>query len=197
MRTIFYLLMTILIMNCKSQTPETLWEEAKLMRTENNMKESIINLESIIEKYPEHNLAAEAQFQKADIYLNDIKDFDFAIEEFEKVIRQYPLHEVAKNSLFMIAYIYNNYLSSYTDAIDNYNLFLNQYPDDELIPSVEYELERLFEIKGIIDSLNSIVSQRRNIQPMIEYDSEKAAAEIEEQSQFINDIKNSIHKTNK
>jgi len=163
MRTIFYLLMTILIMNCKSQTPETLWEEAKLMRTENNMKESIINLESIIKNYPEHILASESQYKKAEIYLNDIKDFDIAVEEYEKVIRRYPKNEVAKNSLFMIAYIYNNYLNSYTDAIDNYNLFLNQYPDDELIPSVEYELERLFEIKGIIDSLNSIVSQRRNI----------------------------------
>ena len=63
----------------------------------------------------------------------------------------------------MIAYIYNNYLSSYTDAIDNYNLFINKYPNDELIPSVEFELEGLFEIEVIIDSLNSIVSQRRNI----------------------------------
>ena len=62
----------------------------------------------------------------------------------------------------MIAYIYNNYLSSYTDAIDNYNLFINKYPNDELIPSVEFELEGLFEIEVIIDSLNSIVSQRRN-----------------------------------
>ena len=148
-------------MYCNSQSPEKLWERAKLMRTENNMKETIIKLESIIKNYPEHIFAAEAQFKKAEIYLNDIKDFDFAIEEYEKIIKKYPNHEVAKNSLFMIAYIYNNYLSSYTDAIDNYNLFINKYPNDELIPSVEYELEGLFEIEGIIDSLNSIVSQRK------------------------------------
>ncbi len=163
MRKIFYLLMTILFMYCNSQSPEKLWGEAKLMRTKNNTKESIINLESIIKNYPEHILASKSQYMKAEIYLNDIKDFDFAIKEYEKVIRQYPKHEVAKNSLFMIAYIYNNYLSSYTDAIDNYNLFLNKYPNDELIPSVEYELDGLFEIEGVIDSLNSIVSQRRNI----------------------------------
>ena len=155
--------MTILLLYCNSQSPEKLWEEAILMRTENNMKESIVKLESIINNYPEHILAARAQYKKAEIYLNDIKDFDFAIEEYEKVIRQYPNHEVAKNSLFMIAYIYNNYLSSYTDAIDAYNLFINKYPNDELIPSVEFELEGLFEIEVIIDSLNSIVSQRRNI----------------------------------
>ena len=62
----------------------------------------------------------------------------------------------------MIAYIYNNYLNSFTKAIDNYNLFLNKYPDDELIPSVEYELEGLFNIEAIIDSLNLIVSQKSN-----------------------------------
>ena len=111
MRKIFYLLMAIFFMYCNSQSPEKLWEEAKLMRTENNMKGSIVNLEAIIKNYPEHILAAKSQFQKAEIYLNDIKDYDFAIEEFEKVINQYPNHEVAKNSLFMIAYIYNNYLN--------------------------------------------------------------------------------------
>ena len=163
MRKIFYLTMTILLLYCNSQSPEKLWEEAILMRTENNMKESIVKLESIINNYPEHILAARAQFQKAEIYLNDIKDFDFAIEEYEKVIRQYPNHEVAKNSLFMIAYIFNNYLDSYTDAIEHYDLFMKMYPNDELIPSVKYELEGLFEIEVIIDSLNSIVSQRRNI----------------------------------
>ena len=149
-------------MYCNSQSPEILWEEAKLMRAENNMKESIINLESIIKNYPEHILASRAQYKKAEIYLNDIKDFDYAIEEYEKVIRQYPNHEVAKNSLFMIAYIYNNYLESYTDAIDLYNLFMNKYPNDELIPSVKFELEGLYEIEGIIDSMNSIVSEKAN-----------------------------------
>ncbi len=163
MRKTFYLLLAILFINCNSQSPEKLWGEAKLMRIENNMKESIINLDFIIKNYPEHILASKSQYMKAEIYLNDIKDFDFAIKEYEKVIRQYPKHEVAKNSLFMIAYIYNNYLSSYTDAIDNYNLFLNKYPDDELIPSVEYELDGLKDIQSTIDSLNSIVNKKSTI----------------------------------
>ena len=130
------------------------------MRSQDRMQECIINLESIISKYPNHDLAGKAQFQKAEIYLNDIKDFDFAIEEFEKVIHIFPNDDVAKNSLFMIAYIYNNYLSAFTNAIDKYNLFKNMYPEDELIPSVEYELEGLLKIEGTIDSLNLIVSQK-------------------------------------
>ena len=83
MKKIFYTLLTILMICCSSQSPEKMWENAKRMRTQNNMHESIINLESIINKYPSHDLAAKAQFLKAEIYLNDVKDFDFSIEEFE------------------------------------------------------------------------------------------------------------------
>ena len=158
--------MMLIVMGCNNQSPEGLWQQAKIMRSENNLKESLINLESILEKYPKHDLAAEAQFQKAEIYLNDIKDYNFAIEEYEKAIDQYPNNDVAKKSLFMLAYIYNNYLTSYTDAIINYKLFMVKYPNDELIQSVEYELKGLAGIESVIDSLNLIVSnnKRNNIQ---------------------------------
>ena len=63
----------------------------------------------------------------------------------------------------MIAYIYNNYLEAYSDAIINYKLFKDKYPTDELIPSVEYELEGLKSIQTKIDSLNSIVNKISNI----------------------------------
>ena len=150
-------------MACNNQSPEKLWNDAKLFRSNNEMKECIINLESIIKEYPQHDLAGKAQFQKAEIYLNDMKDFDSAIEEFRRVIIQYPDHNVAKNSLFMIAYVYNNYLNAYSDAIIAYKLFGEKYPNDELIPSVEYELEGLKDIQSTIDSLNSIVTNKTNI----------------------------------
>ena len=54
-------------------------------------------------------------------------------------------------------------MEAYSDAIINYNLFKDKYPDDELIPSVEYELEGLKYFKTTIDSLNSIVNKRTNI----------------------------------
>ena len=43
----------------------------------------------------------------------------------------------------MIAYIYNNNLNMYTDAINYYNNFLNDYKNDELVSSVEYELDQI------------------------------------------------------
>ena len=140
-----------------------LWNDGQKYRSENKLKESITSYKIIQEKYPSNDLAATAQFQVADIYLNDVKDFEYAVEEFKNVIDKYPDHEVSKKSLFMIAYVYNNYLDAYSDAIMTYKIFKEKYPNDELVPSVEYELDGLKDKQSIIDSLNSIVNQKSNI----------------------------------
>ena len=160
MKKILYILLYLIFICCDSQSAQVLWDEAHVFRSKNKLKDSIINLENIIMKYPKHELAAEAQYQIAEIYLNDIKNFDISIEKYQKVISKYPSNKVAKNSLFMIAYIYNNFLGSYTDAINTYKLFLSKYPDDELISSVEYELEGLSDIEDSIDSLKQIVRKK-------------------------------------
>ena len=63
----------------------------------------------------------------------------------------------------MIAYIYNNYLDAYSDAIIYYSTFQEKYPDDELIPSVLYELNGLKGIQTTIDSLNSTLINQSKI----------------------------------
>lgn len=161
MKIIIYILFGLIAFSCHSNSSETFWEKANQYRTEENLKESIINLKLIIDKYPNHDLAAKAQFQIADIYLNDVKDFEFAIEEFKKVVENYPEHEMAKKSIFMVGYVYNNYLDAYSDAIEYYHLFQANYPDDELIPSVEFELESLKNIQSTIDSLNTVINNKR------------------------------------
>ena len=166
MKNITLLLIGLHIISCggsSNRTATELLDEGKKYRTENKLKESITSFKNILENFPSNNFAAEAQFQIADIYLNDVKDFDFAIEEFQKVVDQYPDHEVSKKSLFMLAYVYNNYLNAYSDAIITYNLFRKKYPNDELIPSVEFELDGLKDIQSTIDSLNSIVNKKSNI----------------------------------
>ena len=56
----------------------------------------------------------------------------------------------------MSGYVYNNYLNAYSDAIEMYTNFQSTYPEDNLIPSVEYELECLEVINIKIDSLKNI-----------------------------------------
>ena len=165
-KNILILLIGLYVLSCSggsNKSADQHWKDGQQYRTEEKLMESITSFKSIIKDYPLDDLSAKAQFQIADIYLNDTKDFEFAVEEFEKVVKEYPEHEVSKKSLFMIAYIYNNYLEAYSDAIINYNLFKEKYPSDELIPSVEYELEGLKNIKTTIDSLNSIVKKSNNL----------------------------------
>ncbi len=154
MKNILILIVLFYVYSCNSNSSaEQYWNNAKKSRVEENSKEAISNYKKIIEYYPNNDLAAKSQFQIADIYLNDIKDYDYSIDEFEKVISKYKDHDVAKKSLFMIGYIYNNYLDAYTDAINKYELFLNTYPNDELAPSVIYELEGLEKNKNTINEL--------------------------------------------
>jgi len=165
-KNILIFIMGLIMLSCNvdsKKSADQLWKDGQQFRSEEKLMESITMFKSIIKDYPLDDLAAQSQFQIADIYLNDIKNFEFAIEEFEKVVEEYPEHEVSKKSLFMIAYVYNNYLEAYSDAIINYNLFKEKYPADELIPSVDYELEGLKNIKTTIDSLNSIVNKKTNI----------------------------------
>ena len=160
------LLVGLFVLSCSgnaNKSADQLWKDGQKYRIEEKLMESITSYKTIIEDFPLNQLAAQAQFQIADIYLNDTKDFEYAVEEFQKVVQEYPDHDVSKKSLFMIAYIYNNYLEAYSDAIINYNLFKEKYPSDELIPSVEYELEGLKNIKATIDSLNSIVNKKTKI----------------------------------
>ena len=56
----------------------------------------------------------------------------------------------------MVAYIYSNYLEDYSLAMVKYDLFLEKYPDDELIPSVDFELEGLRQHQQTIDLLNDL-----------------------------------------
>jgi TolA-binding protein len=154
MKNIILIIIFLFTYSCSTiKKPQEYWNDAKRFRTEKKLMEAITSYKSLISNYPESDLSPDAQFQIADIYLNDTKDFEYAIDEFNKVILNYPEFEVAKKSLFMIGYVYNNYLDAYTDAINNYNLFKNKYPNDELIPSVDYELEGLTKINNSINNL--------------------------------------------
>ena len=96
MKNIIILFIGLHFISCgggSNKNAAELWDDGQKYRAEDKLKESITSFKSILEKYPSDNFAAEAQFQIADIYLNDVKDFEFAVEEFQKVVYQYPDHE--------------------------------------------------------------------------------------------------------
>ena len=153
------ILFIILFIGCSDtniESVEKLWDTAIEFREKDDLRSSITSFKSIIQNYPNSKFSSKAQFQIADIYLNDVKDYPFAIMEFETLISNHPEATLAKKSAFMIAYVYSNYLDEYSMAMEKYKLFLEKYPNDELVPSVEFELKGLSKYQPTIDSLNNL-----------------------------------------
>ena len=107
----------------------------------------------IIDNFPDSVISPEAQWQIADIYINDLNDYIIGIEHLYKIVNNYPLSTKSENALFMIGYIFNNSLNAYSDAILVYNEFINAYPKSELLPSVEYELNNLVDLNMKINEM--------------------------------------------
>ena len=64
-------------------------------RQESDLRQFVI-CRKIIEKKPNSELAEKFQFQIADIYLNDVKDYPFAIDEISKITIELPIRGVGK-----------------------------------------------------------------------------------------------------
>ena len=92
-------------------------------------------------------------FLISEIYLNEYKNYDITVEFLNKILLDYPDSDLAKRSLFTKAYINSNYIQSFTDARELYNQFLEKYPNDDLVPSVEYELSELDKHNTTIQNL--------------------------------------------
>ncbi len=150
--------MTLIISGCGKvdSAVDTLWTEAETYRSNEDLKSCIEKLTEIIEKYPQHKRAADAQFMVGDIYLNDVRDFEIALAEFKNVVEKFPKSDVAEKALFMMGYVNANNLQAYSDGINYYREFLEKYPDSELVPSVKYELDNLKSIEEEIEKLNEV-----------------------------------------
>ena len=58
---------------------------------------------------------------------------------------------------FLNIYINANYIDSYSDANYYYVEFIEKYPNDDLVPSVEYELDNL---KPLLIKTESLINNK-------------------------------------
>ena len=128
-------------------TENDLFSSAKQLIIDKNYKDGILILNDIIESNPDSDLAAECIYIISEVYLNDFNEYEISTIFLKDIIENYSHTSIAKKSIFSLAYIYANYLDYYTDAIELYEKFKNTYPSDDLIPSIDYELDVLRNIK--------------------------------------------------
>ena len=119
----------------------------KELLIEQKYSSAMLYIEDLLASSSNIELKAECLYLKSEIFLNDFNDYENASIHLEDIINNYSKTQVSKKAIFSLAYLYANYLGSYTDAILLYDKFKNLYPSDDLIPSINYELEILRNIK--------------------------------------------------
>ena len=138
--------------------PEWVINKSEVLRKQKLIKESIQNLIYMLENFPTNELSPKAQYMIGDIYMNDLRDFNSAINAYSDVVNKFPGTDQEAQAQFMIGYIYANILGDKSKAEKNYKTFLDRYPDHELAPSVKFELDYLGKDINEIDVLKHITS---------------------------------------
>jgi len=137
-------------------TDNSIFLEVNKFLDNKNYSKAILKLNNIIDSNENDDLiSSKSYYIIAEIYLNDFNDYNMASNYYKYIINHYkPSLNIYKKSLFTLGYIYTNYLHMYTEALDVYNKFKLLYPDDDLIMSIDYEIENvLTEQEKIINSL--------------------------------------------
>ena len=140
------------------QFPEYILNKSESLRKRKLVKESVEHLMYMVEKHPQHDLAPKAQYMLGDLYMNDLRDFKTAVQEYRKVLENYVGSSQEAHALFMIGYIYANVVNDPKSAEIEYKAFLEKFSTHELAPSVKFEIEFLGKSIEEIPALKHITS---------------------------------------
>ena len=88
------------------------------------VKEAVEALMFMTKEFANDKSSAKGQYMLT-IYMNDLRDFDVAIQEYRKVINNYSGSEQEPHALFMIGYIYANIINDSNSAkVESTKIFL-------------------------------------------------------------------------
>ena len=138
--------------------PEWILNQSESLRKDNMIKESLGHLVYLTEKYSNHIITPKGQYLIGDIYMNDLRDFNTAIQEYRKVSEKHKGSVQEPHAQFMIGYIFANIINDFESAKIEYETFLTMFPEHELVPSVKFEMEYLGKNINEIPALKHITS---------------------------------------
>ncbi len=157
----YVLIALFFLQGCGDKIPKTaleLFNRAEKHRQAKEIELAIKDLHLLVEHFNTDLMASKSQYVIGDIYMNDIRDFEKAVEAYRKVTTDFENSAEVPHARFMIGYIYSNILSEYEKARLEYQSFLEKYPDHELSTSVKFELEWMGKDINEIDALKHITS---------------------------------------
>ena len=143
-------IITLLFLSCSKTSDQDYLTQAEKSLKENNIDQAIKDIESLLNDYPESELAPKALAQLASIYQNQMvknikpeESFKRSQKYFKQVFEKYPNSEEAPKSLFLCGFILANNLNNYDEATSHYKLFLSKYPSHPLAASAQEELDNM------------------------------------------------------
>jgi len=141
----------LLIVGCSSKkSSDELLKEGEKLAGEEKYSEAVTAYETLINDYPDDELAPEAISRLAVIYQNKLlknfpeKDsFLKAVDLFKSIHEKYPDSKQAPMGLFMAGFVQANELKDFDAATETYKQFIELYPDHELTSSAREELNNM------------------------------------------------------
>ena len=149
-KTIGFLLISILLTFCGSKTDEENYDSAVKLLTEQKYDEAVVIFEEIVEKNQNKEFVAKALFETAKVYqgqviknLSSKESLLKSVTVYKKIFNEYPNSKEAENSLFMAGFILANELNDLEAAKETYELYIQKFPEGSLADDAKIELENL------------------------------------------------------
>jgi TolA-binding protein len=147
---LFLVFIPLLVISCSKTSDQEYYDQAKKLLDEKKTSEAVTSLETLVNEYPESEIAPQALVQLAQIYQNQLdknikptESFEKAEKYFMQVYEKYPDSEEAPKALFMSGFILANDLMKYDEATSSYDLFLEKFPSHSLAVSAKEELDNM------------------------------------------------------
>lgn len=107
--------------------PLQLFAKADLNYLQKNYTLALSQLDSLSSLYPEHSLADDILFKKAQIFMST-KSYEKAALFFEKVYKEFGSDIMGDNALYELAKLNQKQLNQPEEARKQYELFIDKYP---------------------------------------------------------------------
>jgi len=117
-------------------------------------------MQEFLSRFPESELAAEAQFDKAQKLFDD-KQYEQAAVEFQKVVVNFPNSEIAGDAQLLTAESYAN-VKLWAEAKTGYQKFLDYYPNHPQRPGAYFNLATAY------FNLGDYEGARKNFQVVVD-----------------------------
>ncbi|MCK5519937.1 MAG: outer membrane protein assembly factor BamD [Candidatus Marinimicrobia bacterium] len=153
---------------CDQRSASQIYSDAETLISQDKFSQALKDLQKIEKKYSENELAPKGIYRMAEIYMNELKDLNSAIETYVRVADMYRESPYGPKSRFMAGFLLANNTSRFDEARNQYKLFLVDYPDNELVSAVDFEMENLGKEIGDIPQLKDLIEPDSEAEAKVE-----------------------------